>query len=52
MEHKEERFAFGKNWEKFVHDKFSQDRVDLAQERLLKTLHLEHLKSRTFLDIG
>ena len=52
MECKEERFAFGKNWKKFVHEKFSQERVDMAQERLLKTLRLENLHARTFLDIG
>ncbi len=52
MDDTEDRFAFGKNWEEFVQNKFSQERVDLAQERLLGALHLENLEARTFLDIG
>jgi 2-polyprenyl-3-methyl-5-hydroxy-6-metoxy-1,4-benzoquinol methylase len=52
MQDSEQRFAFGKNWEQFVQEDFSPERVDKARARLLKSLRLEDLNSRTFLDIG
>ena len=46
-----ERFAFGKNWEAFL-TKFSPERLEIAQQRLLQLLRLQNLKNMSFLDIG
>jgi SAM-dependent methyltransferase len=46
------RFGFGKNWADFVDAHFSEERIDKAQEHLLRFLCLNDLAGKTFLDIG
>lgn len=46
------RFAFGRNWERFVRKHFSEERVALSRAHLLSFLGLPDLRGRTFLDIG
>ena len=45
------RFAFGKNWQAFLHA-FSEERLLHAQARLLELLRLGSLRGASFLDIG
>jgi SAM-dependent methyltransferase len=45
-------FSFGKNWENFLHNHFSEERVAMAQKHLLYFLEVESLKGIYFLDIG
>ena len=52
MQDPKERFAFGENWENFIKTQFSEDRIDSAQRQLLKSLHIDTLEGRHFLDIG
>ena len=46
------RFGFGKNWAEFVDAHLSEERIDTAQEHLLRFLGLTDLSGKTFLDIG
>lgn len=46
------RFGFGQNWASFVHESFSEERVAIAQQHLLRFLKLPDLRGKTFLDIG
>jgi 2-polyprenyl-6-hydroxyphenyl methylase/3-demethylubiquinone-9 3-methyltransferase len=46
------RFGFGKNWEDYVKRNFSQERVQIAKNHLLKFLGVEDLHGKYFLDIG
>ena len=46
------RFAFGKNWESFVDKHFTEERVRIAQEHLLRFLNLPDLAGKRMLDIG
>jgi SAM-dependent methyltransferase len=46
------RFAFGKNWENFAHKHLSEERVQVAQEHLLRFLKLPDLGGKRMLDIG
>jgi 2-polyprenyl-3-methyl-5-hydroxy-6-metoxy-1,4-benzoquinol methylase len=48
---KDERFAFGQNWSRFVR-LLSPQRISAAQESLGDMLQTPDLQSRTFLDIG
>ncbi|WP_188151683.1 class I SAM-dependent methyltransferase [Teredinibacter waterburyi] len=45
-------FKFGRNWQQFLDESFDHKRVTIAQQHLLKTLRLENLKGKIFLDIG
>src|SRR5437867_2941065 len=45
-------FSFGKNWEAFIAANFSEERVGIAQDHLLRFLELADLKGKYFLDIG
>lgn len=47
-----DRFAFGKNWKRFVEKHFDQQRVDISKKHLLDFLGVADLKGKTFLDIG
>lgn len=47
----EMRFDFGKNWQSFIAQHFSEERVALAQHALLSSLRKEHLEGMSFLDI-
>jgi 2-polyprenyl-6-hydroxyphenyl methylase/3-demethylubiquinone-9 3-methyltransferase len=46
------RFAFGKNWQSFIDQCLSDERVRLAKESLRALLGMENLEGRTFLDVG
>lgn len=48
----EKRYGFGKNWAEFIEKNFSEERINVAKERLLNFLKLPDLKGRSFLDIG
>lgn len=48
----EKRFAFGKNWRRFIEKNFSQEKVDLSRTQLLAFLGLDNLEGKTFCDIG
>lgn len=48
----ETRFAFGRNWCKFVRKNFSQERCDVAKKRILDFAGIDSLKAVDFLDIG
>lgn len=45
------RFAFGKNWLRFLED-FNEERLNLAERSLSEALKVETLKGKRFLDIG
>ncbi len=45
------RFSFGKNWDRFL-AVLNEDRIKEAEASLKKMLHAEHLRGRSFLDIG
>ena len=45
------RFAFGKNWRRFL-DHLNDERIREAESSLLKMLERESLRGLTFLDIG
>src|SRR5262245_14618241 len=46
------RFGFGANWAAYVRDHFSDERVAISQQHMLRVLKLADLNGRTFLDIG
>ncbi|MBL4757455.1 MAG: class I SAM-dependent methyltransferase [Rhizobiales bacterium] len=48
----EERFEFGKNWNKFIKRNFSQERCDVSKAHILKFIGRDDLKGLDFLDIG
>ncbi|MBN1851626.1 MAG: class I SAM-dependent methyltransferase [Pirellulales bacterium] len=48
---KESRFAFGKNWEKYLRV-VNSERIDAARASLVSMLGVEDLRGRRFLDIG
>jgi 2-polyprenyl-6-hydroxyphenyl methylase/3-demethylubiquinone-9 3-methyltransferase len=48
----DKQFDFGSNWQRFLDDHFSPERVALAEESLRKLLSVSDLKGRTFVDIG
>jgi 2-polyprenyl-6-hydroxyphenyl methylase/3-demethylubiquinone-9 3-methyltransferase len=45
-------FSFGKNWEAYLAKCFSEERVRISREWLLRFLELRDLKGMTFLDVG
>ncbi len=51
MKNEESRFEFGENWQRFL-KQLTDERIALAEESLRKSLRLESLSGRTFLDIG
>jgi SAM-dependent methyltransferase len=52
MSENELRFGFGKNWENYLKEHFSEERVQISKEHLLNFLKLNDLTGRYFLDIG
>jgi 2-polyprenyl-6-hydroxyphenyl methylase/3-demethylubiquinone-9 3-methyltransferase len=46
------RFAFGRNWSRFVRTSFTQERVDIARRHLLEFLGRTDLEGVDMLDIG
>jgi SAM-dependent methyltransferase len=47
-----EAFSFGRNWERFVRENFSEERVEISRQHLLGFLSVPDLSGKTFLDIG
>ena len=47
----QERFAFGKNWSRFLKH-LTEDRIQEAEKSLSNNLGVQDLKGKTFLDIG
>ncbi|MDX2266465.1 MAG: class I SAM-dependent methyltransferase [Bryobacter sp.] len=45
-------FSFGKNWEAFVEQHYSPERLSVARRHLLDFLGLHSLAGKSFLDIG
>ncbi len=46
------RFGFGRNWERYLKEHFSEERVQISKEHLLNFLKMDDLKGKSFLDIG
>ena len=46
------RYEFGRNWQFFNNSFFSQERVIIVKESILRFLNLKNLYGKTFLDIG
>ena len=46
------RFSFGRNWDRFVRENFSDERVEISGRHLLGFLGLPDLAGKSFLDIG
>jgi 2-polyprenyl-3-methyl-5-hydroxy-6-metoxy-1,4-benzoquinol methylase len=47
----EERFEFGKNWQRFL-SVLNEDRISEAEKSLRQMLEIEDLKGKSFLDVG
>lgn len=45
-------FSFGKNWEEFIINNFTEERVKIAEDCLLDFLKLNSLQGVYFLDVG
>jgi SAM-dependent methyltransferase len=52
MDDNGQKFGFGKNWDEFVRRAFSEERVRIAREHILRFLELPDLKGKYFLDVG
>lgn len=48
----EMRFKFGKNWEKYINNYFSEERLEISRRYLLNFLKMDDLKNKSFIDIG
>lgn len=47
-----QRFAFGKNWEDFVRNSLTEERIEIATKHLLDFLEVSNLNGLSFIDIG
>ena len=45
-------FSFGKNWEEFIKNNFSEEIVETSKAHILNFLEMQDLKDKTFLDVG
>jgi SAM-dependent methyltransferase len=45
-------FSFGKNWDDFVKNYFSEERIAISKKHILDFLHVDNLKGKYFLDVG
>jgi 2-polyprenyl-3-methyl-5-hydroxy-6-metoxy-1,4-benzoquinol methylase len=45
-------FSFGENWQRFVEESFSEQKVKSAQDHMLRFLGRPDLKGKYFLDVG
>lgn len=52
MSDDELRFGFGQNWERYLKERFSEERVQISKEHLLRFLQATDLQGKYFLDIG
>jgi 2-polyprenyl-6-hydroxyphenyl methylase/3-demethylubiquinone-9 3-methyltransferase len=48
----EERFAFGKNWHRFVEANLNEERIGISGSYMMNFLELTELTGKSFLDIG
>ncbi|CAB4751700.1 unannotated protein [freshwater metagenome] len=48
----EERFSFGKNWEKFINDNFSEERISGSLKAFTEFTKLETLNGLSVIDVG
>lgn len=46
------RYTFGRNWQQYLDEHFSEHRVATARDHMLAFLGLQDLKGRVFLDVG
>lgn len=46
------RYEFGANWSEYIKNNFTEERLEISRNHLLKFLKLEDLNGMTFLDIG
>ena len=46
------RFGFGKNWERYIKEHFSEERVEISKDHMLKFLETRDLQGKYFLDVG
>src|SRR5262245_15496588 len=46
------RFGFGENWQSFVNTALNRERIGRAANSLRRLLKVDHLRGRSFLDIG
>lgn len=51
MKNEESRFEFGENWQRFLRQ-LSEERIALAEDSLKKSLRMESLKGKSFIDVG
>jgi 2-polyprenyl-6-hydroxyphenyl methylase/3-demethylubiquinone-9 3-methyltransferase len=45
-------FGFGKNWERYIQQHYSDERVEISRKHLLDFLKVQNLEGKYFLDIG
>lgn len=45
-------FSFGKNWEQFIKNNFSEEKVAISKRHILDFLELQDLSGKYFLDVG
>jgi len=45
-------FSFGRNWDQFIKNYLTEERVEAAKKHILDFLEIPDLKGRSFLDIG
>lgn len=45
-------FSFGKNWDSFIKNYLSQERIAEAKSSLVRFLNMPDLKNKTFIDVG
>ncbi|MGC6422214.1 MAG: class I SAM-dependent methyltransferase [Flavobacteriaceae bacterium] len=50
-EAQKKRFDFGKNWKNFL-DGINNQHIENSKEKLLQGLEMQHLKGKSFLDVG
>jgi len=48
----DKRFEFGKNWLDFIQKNFSQEKIEISKQYMLKVLDRKNLDGQSFLDIG
>lgn len=49
---KDKAFEFGKNWQRYLNEEFSEERLKIALQHLLDVLKLDSLSGNTVIDIG
>ena len=45
-------FSFGRNWDRYVRENFTEERVDISRREILEFLGLPSLEGKSFLDVG